>query len=122
MRRRPYLKWSLLGVAMAGVTGLTLQLATGLSLVGSYAVAINAATLLLYLADKGLAPRDNAPRVPNAVLVLMALVGGSAGAILGVMAGHKTSRRYLWLRALLVGFLVGHLALVHTAVIDPCGP
>ncbi|MGD2148654.1 MAG: DUF1294 domain-containing protein, partial [Anaerolineae bacterium] len=90
--------------------------------VWSYAVGINAATLLLYLGDKGLAPLDNAPRVPNAVLILLALVGGSAGAILGVMVGHKTSRRYLWLRVLLIGFLVGHLALVYTALIDPSGP
>jgi len=122
MRRRPYLKWTLAGLSIACATGLPLLLATGLSLVWSYAVAINAATLLLYLADKGLAPLDNAPRVPNAVLVLLALVGGSAGAILGVMVGHKTSRRYLWLRLLLIGFLVGHLALVFTTLVHRSGP
>jgi uncharacterized membrane protein YsdA (DUF1294 family) len=49
-------------------------------------------------------------------------MGGSAGAIFGVAAGHKTSRRYLWLRVLLWVFLIGHLAVVYCAVIDPAGP
>jgi hypothetical protein len=37
---------------------------------------------------------------------------------LGVAAGHKTSRRYLWLRVLLWVFLMGHLVSVTYVLID----
>jgi uncharacterized membrane protein YsdA (DUF1294 family) len=122
IKRRPYLSWSLVGAIVAGVIGVVLEWATGLPPLWAYAVAINLATLLIYAADKGLAPRKGAPRVPNVVLILMALVGGSAGALLGVAAGHKTSRRYRWLRILLWVCLVGQLALLMWARIDASGP
>jgi uncharacterized membrane protein YsdA (DUF1294 family) len=121
MKGRPYLVWTLAGALLTGAIGFPLHWATGLAPLWSYAVAINFATLLLYRIDKWISPAENAPRVPNALLVLLALVGGSAGAIFGVAAGHKTSRGYLWLRVLLWVFLVGHLAVVYCALIDPSG-
>ena len=122
IKRRPYLSWSLTGAIVTGAIGVALKWATGLAPLWAYAVAINLATLLIYAADKGLAAHEGAPRVPNAVLVLLALVGGSAGALLGVAAGHKTSRRYRWLRVLLWVCLAGHLALLMCARIDASGP
>jgi uncharacterized membrane protein YsdA (DUF1294 family) len=122
LRVSPYLLWTLASVALTAAFGLPLHWATGLDPVWSYAVAINFATLLLYRIDKWIAPQENAPRVPNALLVLLALVGGSAGAIFGVAAGHKTSRRYLWLRVLLWVFLAGHLTVVYCTLIAPSSP
>jgi uncharacterized membrane protein YsdA (DUF1294 family) len=122
MKRRPYLVWTLAGVLLTGAIGFPLRWATGLAPYWSYAVAINFATLLLYRIDKWISAQESAPRIPNALLVLLALVGGSAGAILGVAAGHKTSRRYLWLRVLLWVLLTGHLATVYCVLIDPAGP
>jgi uncharacterized membrane protein YsdA (DUF1294 family) len=121
MRGSPYLIWTLAGVLLTGVIGLPLHWATGLAPAWSYLIAVNFATLLLYRIDKWISPQENAPRVPNVLLVLAALLGGSVGAIFGVAAGHKTSRRYLWLRILLWVFLAGHLAAVYCALIDPSG-
>jgi uncharacterized membrane protein YsdA (DUF1294 family) len=118
----PYLVWTLAGILLTGAIGFPLHWATGLAPAWSYVVAINFATLLLYRIDKWISPQENAPRIPNVVLVLLALVGGSAGAIFGVAAGHKTSRRYLWLRILLWVFLIGHLAALYCVFIDPAGP
>jgi uncharacterized membrane protein YsdA (DUF1294 family) len=37
--------------------------------------------------------------VPNQTLMVLAAVGGSIGALLGVyVLGHKTSREYFWFR------------------------
>jgi uncharacterized membrane protein YsdA (DUF1294 family) len=114
--------WTLTSVLLTGAIGFPLHWATGLAPLWSYVVAINFATLLLYRIDKWISPLENATRVPNALLVLLALVGGSAGAIFGVAAGHKTSAKYLWLRVVLWVFLVGHLAVGYCVVIDPAGP
>jgi uncharacterized membrane protein YsdA (DUF1294 family) len=114
--------WSLVGLSLTGAIGFPLHWATGLAPLWAYAVAINFATLLLYRIDKWISPLENAPRVPNVLLVLSALAGGSGGAIFGVAAGHKTSREYLWLRVLLWVFLIGHLAMVYCVLIDPSGP
>jgi uncharacterized membrane protein YsdA (DUF1294 family) len=122
MRGRSYIIWTLAGILLTAAIGLPLHWATGLAPLWSYAVAINFATLLLYRIDKWISPLENATRVPNALLVLLALLGGSAGAIFGVAAGHKTSRKYLWLRAVLWVFLIGHLAAIYCVLIDPSGP
>jgi uncharacterized membrane protein YsdA (DUF1294 family) len=121
MKGSPYLIWTLAAIALTGAIGLPLHWATGLPPAWSYLVAVNFATLLLYRIDKWISPYENAPRVPNVLLVLSALAGGSVAAIFGVAAGHKTSRRYLWLRILLWVFLVGHLAVVYCALIDSTG-
>jgi uncharacterized membrane protein YsdA (DUF1294 family) len=113
--------WMVAGALLTVAIGFPLHWATGLDPLWSYVVAINFATLLLYRIDKWISPQENAPRVPNVLLVLLAVVGGSAGAIFGVAAGHKTSRRYLWLRVLLWVFLLGHLAVVYCVLIDASG-
>jgi uncharacterized membrane protein YsdA (DUF1294 family) len=110
--------WGLAAVLLTGAIGFPLRWATGLEAFWSYAVAVNFATLLVYRIDKWISPLNGAPRVPTVLLVLLAVVGGSAGAVLGVAAGHKTSRRYLWLRVLLWVFLMGHLVIVTYVLID----
>lgn len=55
-----------------------------------YLLIINAAAFLLMLADKQRA-RKNLWRIPEATLIGVAALGGSAGALLGMyMVRHKT--------------------------------
>lgn len=121
MRLKPYLAWTLAGLVLTAAISFPLHWATGLAPLWTYFVAINFATLLIYRIDKWISPQENALRVPNLLLVLLALVGGSAGAIFGVAAGHKTSRKYLWLRITLWVFLLGHLVVVYCVLIDSSG-
>lgn len=54
-------------------------------------LAFNALTLLLYVIDKVLA-KLGWWRVPEATLLLLTIIGGSLGALLGmVVANHKTN-------------------------------
>ena len=55
-------------------------------------LSINIVTLLTYVIDKSAARRDSA-RVPEKVLLLLAFLGGTPGAILGMqVVRHKTSK------------------------------
>ena len=55
-----------------------------------YLILINAAALLLMFADKQRA-RKKLWRIPEAVLLFCAVIGGSVGALLGMyLARHKT--------------------------------
>ena len=55
-----------------------------------YLILINAAALLLMFADKQRA-RKKLWRIPEAVLLFCAAIGGSVGALLGMyLARHKT--------------------------------
>jgi uncharacterized membrane protein YsdA (DUF1294 family) len=55
-----------------------------------YLILINAASLLLMLADKRRA-KKNAWRIPEAVLMTCAIAGGSPGILVGMYAvRHKT--------------------------------
>ena len=63
--------------------------------------ALNVITFLVYKYDKLASTRRGAARVPNLVLVAMAVCGGSVGALLGIYAGkegHKTGPKYRLLR------------------------
>ena len=55
-----------------------------------YLILINAAALLLMFADKQRA-RKKLWRIPEAILLFCAVIGGSVGALLGMyLARHKT--------------------------------
>ncbi|MBQ0037894.1 MAG: DUF1294 domain-containing protein [Clostridiales bacterium] len=59
-----------------------------------YLVAINLVTFLVYGADKRRAKRDRW-RVPEKTLFLLAIVGGSIGALVGMYVfRHKTKHWY----------------------------
>lgn len=119
MRTHPYASWSLIAALLTAILGYPLHLVTGLAPLLSYAIAINLATLLLYRVDKWLSPHTRAPRIPNLTLLLMAAVGGAPGALLGVAAGHKTSRRYRWLRSLTWFFAAVQLLLLAYVLLVP---
>lgn len=60
-----------------------------------YLLIINAAALLLMLQDKKNA-RTHRGRVPEAVLLTMAVLGGSLGATAGMLAFHHKTRKPLF--------------------------
>ncbi len=82
---------STVGIAMAGLRPLW-----------AYLASATAVTFLIYGWDKWRAIRDK-QRVPEATLHLLALAGGSAGALVGqVLFRHKTSKTRFRLVFLLV--------------------
>ena len=74
-----------------------------------YAVLINLAALIVFGVDKKRARRHEW-RISERTLFLLALAGGSVGAILGMLVfRHKT--RHLKFRILVPLFLILHIAL-----------
>ena len=57
-----------------------------------YLLAVNFITFLLYGDDKSRA-RRHAWRIPEKTLILSAVIGGSAGAILGMRFFHHKTRK-----------------------------
>jgi len=80
-----YFRWLLLSAVIVGAfLAAPLWYAYGRwKLVLWYAVGANAATVLLYLYDKGAARTPRRQRVPELVLHALALAGGSPAALLG---------------------------------------
>ena len=82
-----------------------------------WVIAVSVVTLLYYSLDKWLAAaKRNAPRVPELVLNLLTVAGGSVGAWLGrTIFRHKTNLRRHWLMfAILVVSSVLHVYVLHT--------
>lgn len=64
-------------------------------LLAGWLLAINLIAFALMGRDKALAKRESRRRIPERVLFLSALLGGSAGAILGMqLFRHKTRHWY----------------------------
>jgi uncharacterized membrane protein YsdA (DUF1294 family) len=81
-----------------------------LDLLLSWLVAVNLVTFLTYGYDKSIAG-SSSTRVPERVLLILALAGGSPAAILGMrLFHHKTSKtsfqHKFWLVLLVQAFLV----------------
>lgn len=59
----------------------------------SYLLIVNMIAFLLYGIDKRKAVRG-AWRIPEATLILFAAIGGSAGALLGMLVWHHKTRKW----------------------------
>jgi len=87
----PFMAFFLLAVTAATLIGLYFA-ARGNSVSLAYLTAINAVTLLAYGYDKMVAGSSR-PRIPETLLHLLALVGGTPGAFLGQrLFRHKTTK------------------------------
>lgn len=107
-----YFRWLLLSAVIVGAfLAAPLWYAYGRwKLVLWFAAGVNAATVLLYLYDKDAARDERRQRVPELVLHVLALAGGSPAALLAQRTfRHKTRkasfRNVYWL------IVAGHLAL-----------
>lgn len=77
-------------------------------IINTYLVLVNAAACLLMLADK-LKAKQNARRIRESTLIGISLLGGSLGAIIGMLAfRHKTKhlKFYLGLPLILIAQLL----------------
>ena len=125
MKSAPYAGWGIIAALMtAGIIYVIRQHAE-LKPLFVYLVAINLITGLLYWYDWLISPRKGpeAPtRIPNLLLLALAAVGGSLGAYIGIYEiGHKTSSKYLWLRACFWITVLLQTALVYCLFIDKTG-
>lgn len=97
MRERPasttaYTFFVIGAILIVGVLFFGLITATELSWLYAYLVAINAAAFFLMGHDKN-AARHRGLRVPEKVIILAALIGGSVGTIAGInLFRHKTRK------------------------------
>ena len=74
-----------------------------------FAVVMNVVTFLVYGADKRFA-RQHRRRVPESALLLLAALGGSPGALLGMTVFHHKTRKPIF-RVLIPLFLLYHGAI-----------
>ncbi len=109
-KRRP--KRTFLIVALLLTTAISVLLwRLGLGILYAYLIGINVATIVLYGYDKRQAIAGGG-RVPELVLHLAALAGGSFGALLGqVLFRHKTKK--VKFKVVFVGIVLLQLALAY---------
>jgi uncharacterized membrane protein YsdA (DUF1294 family) len=68
---------------------------SGWGILAIYLLAVNIIAFIVMGVDKGLSTREGARRVPERVLFLLAVIGGSLGSILGMQVfRHKTKHWY----------------------------
>ena len=106
------IQYALSGAFLALAAALILQGAVGLSPVVAWLITINVFTLIFYRVDKlnsiwednNLRRKAQKTRIPETSLLLLALAGGSLGAILGMVIppDHKTSDGWFLFRFLVV--------------------
>lgn len=75
-----------------------------------YLIAINLITFCVYGFDKAKARKDKW-RVPEARLLVLAAVGGSLGALLGMLIFHHKTRKWKF-RIIVPGVLILHLVII----------
>jgi uncharacterized membrane protein YsdA (DUF1294 family) len=127
MKEHPRLAW--LTIAVLLVAGLTYLIArsTELPLLLAYLAAINVVTYLLYRYDKLISAHEGITRIPNRILALLAIAGGSVGALGGIYlkilpgSTHKTEGEYWWLRTVVWLSLLAHGALLYCVFLDKSG-
>jgi len=90
--RNPYLFYGFFTGAIACVSAFLVWRETAASLPISALVGVNVAALASMGLDKSLA-RSNSPRIPEVLLYVIALLGGSPGILGGVhIFRHKTKK------------------------------
>lgn len=92
LRRRLWLPYTLVGLLLAGTTAAAMTARWEWRGLVSWLLAVNVVAFAYYGWDK-LAAKSAASRVPETTLLLLALAGGSVGALVGQQAfTHKTSK------------------------------
>ncbi len=107
----PYLSYALLAVATAGVAGAALWRYTAMPPLWIYLTALTLVTFAFYGFDKYQAIGGRG-RIPEAVLHLLALAGGSLGALAGqILFRHKIRKLYFTaILAMIIAVQIGCIA------------
>ena len=83
----------LIALVIAAVTALATNIAFEIPFLGAWLISINLVTVFVFWFDKR-AARIDGLRVPEYILLILALVGGSPGALLAMQGfRHKTRKR-----------------------------
>ena len=100
-------RFAILAVTLIAGLSCLLSYLIGMNLLYACLICINLITLLLYGYDKYQA-RNNGFRIPEMGLHLLALIGGSPGALLGqIFFRHKTRKlKFLLVFLIIVGLQV----------------
>ena len=95
-----------LSIALAAIAAYALYALQYLPTPWAWVAAISVITLVVFKYDKlrSQTARSGADRIPERALLLLALIGGTAGALLGmyVPPRHKTQKSSFKLRILLI--------------------
>ena len=103
-------RYAALAVALALATTLLLATQLKVSWLAAWLIAISAVAFLAYAYDKLIAGTDQM-RVPERVLLLLAFIGGTPGALVGMQVfRHKTTKQtfqqQFWLMVLVQIILI----------------
>jgi uncharacterized membrane protein YsdA (DUF1294 family) len=104
-RRHPFIFYAVLCIGLTLAATLAVRWVFNTELAMAWLLSITPVTLLAYRYDKWIAGSAHR-RVPERVLLLLALLGGTPGAVVGMWllsARHKTSK---------TGFIVPFVAIV----------
>lgn len=113
---RPYLFYGLLSCGIIFLTAYLLWGYANTSLVLSGLLAINVAAFVCMGFDKSFA-RSHAMRIPETILYLLALLGGSMGILVGIQIFKHKTRKAAFQFVLLMVVAI-QLALVRFAGIE----
>jgi uncharacterized membrane protein YsdA (DUF1294 family) len=112
-------RYTLITLGIAVVLAFTLVILFRWDVVLSYLLAINAVAFGTYGYDKSIASGDHM-RVPERVLLLLAFVGGSLGAWLGMKVfHHKTIKGEFRTRFWIVIALQGAIVVSYFVLLRP---
>ncbi len=92
-RSRTQLSFSVAAIVATGALFLALHTATTWPWYYTWPIAASVVAFVAYASDKGMA-KVNTARIPEAALHFLALIGGAAGALLGMFVfRHKRNYR-----------------------------
>ncbi len=103
-----HVRYAILGLGASLIVFLLLNFQTDWWWYWNWLGAMSLVTFIMYGFDKAQAKRDGG-RIPNAILHMMALIGGFVGALFGrIVFNHKSNIRSnpLFLVTLVLGFLI----------------
>lgn len=110
-QRKPYLFYGIFTAAIAALSAFLVWFSADASIGISALIGINVAALAGMGLDKSLA-RSNAPRIPEVVLYVIALLGGSPGVLGGIHIFKHKTRKAAFQFTLLIVFVL-QMALVR---------
>lgn len=90
-----------------------------LSILGVYLLVINVVTFFVYGIDKLKAKRGKW-RIPEATLLLLAVIGGSVGAWLGMKAWHHKTMHKKFMYGVPLIFVLQVALAVYFIISKPC--
>ena len=104
---------------LAILLAVTLRLGLGLDGMLSWLIAITLVTFLTYGYDKAIAGSGRT-RVPEKVLLVLALAGGTLGALAGMRVfRHKTAKGSFWAKLVLIIIVQILMLVVYYILIKP---